>query len=41
MPGEGATHYKIYMVLYTIFTEKVPLSYTFHWKYYPAFTRPT
>ena len=41
MRGEGATHDKIYIVLYTIFTEKVPLSYTFHWKYYPAFTRPT
>ena len=30
MQGEGATHDKIYIVLYTIFTEKVPLdlSYT-------------
>ena len=30
MQGEGATHDKIYKVLYTIFTEKVPLdlSYT-------------
>ena len=39
--GKGATHDKIYMVLYTIFTENVPLSYTFYWKYYPAYTRPT
>ena len=41
MQGEGATHDKIYMVLYTIFTERVPLSYTFYWKYYPAIIRPT
>ena len=28
MQGEGATHDKVYIVLYTIFTDKVPLSYT-------------
>ena len=28
MQGEGATHDKIYIVYNTVFTEKVPLSYT-------------
>ena len=38
MQGEGATHDKIYIVLYTIFTEKVPLdlSYTVPLKMLPG-----
>ena len=36
MQGEGATHDKIYIVLYTIFTEKVPLSYTVPLKILPG-----
>ena len=41
MRAEGATHDKIYIVSYiyivlcTIFAEKVSLKYTFHWKYFP------
>ena len=37
MQGEGATHDKIYIVLYTIFTDKVSLSYTVPLNILPAF----